>query len=424
MRSSNTRSGCRLSPALTSRAGVVAFLLIGVQARAGTEEKAAPAAAPSNDDCLVCHANVQERTSGPPILPVGEALAKSIHGPLGVSCVDCHTDPKVVEVPHPEKLAPPTCDKCHEDAVTAYDKSVHAQSRRKRPELQAAACWDCHGKHDILGVQDPNSPVSHFNLTATCARCHSNPEVIAKAKIKAGNVPAMFRDSIHGQALEKSGLIVAPNCANCHGHHDIRRAADKDSRVNPAHVPDTCGACHQGIKAAYAQSVHAAELAKGNPLAAECASCHTAHQAQAVTNAWRLSVISECGTCHQESLRTFRDSFHGKATRLGFERAATCAACHGAHAVLAKDDPRSSVAPGHLVQTCQRCHAHASANLVKYDPHADAANRSKNAALYYTRWSMKILLLAVFSFFGLHTLLWMIRELQGRRKNPSGGALG
>jgi len=423
MRSCPPRPARRLPWSLARPARVIAFLLVW-QGQAEAEEKAAPPAAPSNDDCLACHNSAQDRTHGPAIPPVGDALSKSVHGPIEVACVDCHTDPAAAEMPHPEKLAQPTCDKCHEDAVAAYDKSVHAESRRKTPEHRAAACWNCHGKHDILSVQDPKSPVSHFNLTDTCGGCHGNPDVIARAKIKAGNVPAMFRDSIHGQALEKSGLIVAPNCANCHGNHDIRRAEDKDSRVNRAHVPDTCGTCHQGIKVAYAQSVHAAELAKGNPRAAECASCHTAHQAQAVTNAWRLSVISECGTCHQESLRTFRDSFHGKATRLGFERAATCASCHGAHAVLAKSDPHSSVAPGNLVQTCRHCHANTSANLAKYDPHADVANRSKNAALFYTSWSMKLLLFGVFSFFGLHTLLWMIRELQSRRKNPSGDALG
>jgi predicted CXXCH cytochrome family protein len=354
---------------------------------------------------------------------MGEALAKSVHGPLDVACVDCHTDPAAAEMPHPEKLAPPTCNKCHEDAVAGYDKSVHAESRRKTPAHQAAACWDCHGKHDMLSTQDPHSPVSHFNLTATCARCHGNPEVIARAKIKAGNVPALFRDSIHGRALEKSGLVVAPNCASCHGNHDIRRAEDKDSRVNRAHVPETCGACHQGIKADYAGSVHAAALARGNPRAAECATCHSAHQAQAVNNAWRLSMVSTCGGCHRESLRTYRDSFHGKATRLGFERAATCAACHEAHAVLPKNNPQSSVAPGNRAHTCRRCHANASASLAQYDPHADASNQSKNAALYYTNWGMRFLLLGVFGFFGLHTLFWMGRELRGRRKHPSGGPL-
>ncbi|HEX7598299.1 MAG TPA: hypothetical protein VF518_08795, partial [Polyangia bacterium] len=266
--------------------------------------------------------------------------------------------------------------------------------------------------------------VNHFNLPGTCAKCHADQVIIDRAKIRVGNVPALFHDSIHGQALEKSGLVVAPNCASCHGNHDIRRADDKDSRVNRAHVPETCGTCHQGIKAVYDGSVHAAELKKGNPRAAECADCHTAHQAQTVTAAWKVAVVKECGTCHEESLRTFRDSFHGKVTALGFERAATCSVCHGSHGILRTNDPRSSVAAGHIVQTCRKCHTSASANLAKFDPHGDAHNRNKSPVLFYTTQAMKLLLLGVFSFFGIHTLLWMLRELRLRRKPNSRGANG
>lgn len=400
----------------------MAALVVMPQARAGAEETAVPAATPSNDDCMACHASAQDRAHGPAVPEVGDALGKSIHGPLELSCVDCHADPAAGEMPHPERLAAPTCDKCHEDAATGYDKSVHAESRRKTPDHRAAACWDCHGKHDIMGVQDPNSPVSHFKLIATCASCHDDPKVIAKAKIKAGQVPTMFRNSIHGQALDRSGLVVAPNCANCHGNHDIRRADDKDSRVNRRRVPDTCGTCHQGIKAAYVKSMHAGQLAKGNPKSPECATCHTAHQVQAVTSAWRLSVVGECGTCHPESLRTFHDSFHGKAARLGSDRVATCGACHGSHAILATNDPQSSVAPGNIVRTCQRCHAKASANLAQFDPHADPSNPNRNPVLFYVSWGMRLMLLVVFGFFGLHTLLWTLRHGRNTRK-PSGGEL-
>src|SRR5512141_567732 len=122
MRSCTLRPGRRSPWALARPARVVAFLLV-VQGQAGADEKAATTAAPSNDDCLACHNSAQDRTHGPAIPPVGDALSKSVHGPLDLACVDCHTDPAAAEMPHPEKLAQPTCDKCHEDAVAAYDKS-------------------------------------------------------------------------------------------------------------------------------------------------------------------------------------------------------------------------------------------------------------------------------------------------------------
>ena len=376
-----------------------------------------PAAAPSNEDCLACHSSQQDREHGKPIAPVTEALSKSIHGQMDVACVDCHTD--VSEVPHSEKLARVTCTKCHEDAVGAYNNSIHASARRNSADSPAAMCTDCHGSHAILGPKDPESPVYHFNLPATCGKCHADQKIIDKARIKVGNVPAMFHDSIHGQALEKSGLVVAPNCATCHGNHEIRRASDPQSRVNHANIPTTCGTCHQGIKAAYADSIHAEALKKGNPRAAVCVDCHTAHQTRHVDAAWKVSVVKECGTCHEQSIRSFRDSFHGKVTSLGFERAATCAQCHGSHRIFAKNDPRSAVAPGHIVNTCRQCHKDASVNLTKYDPHADAGNRTRNASLFFTSWAMKLLLIGVFSFFGIHTLLWFVRELQLRRRRAS-----
>lgn len=381
------------------------------------EEPAAdPAAAPTNDDCLTCHSSEQERAHGKTIPPVTDALLKSIHGQTEVACVDCHADPQAAEVPHPEKLARVTCTNCHEDQVSAYNKSIHAAARRNSADSPAAMCSDCHGSHAILGAKDPESPIYHFNLPATCGKCHADQTIIDKAHIKVGNVPAMFHDSIHGQALEKSGLVVAPNCATCHGNHEIRRASDPQSRVNRANIPTTCGTCHQGIKAMYADSVHAAALKQGNPRAAVCADCHTAHQTRHVDAAWKVSVVKECGTCHEQSIRSFRDSFHGKVTSLGFERAATCAQCHGSHRIFAKDDPRSTVAAGHVVDTCRKCHSNAPANLAKYDPHADAGNRTRNAGLFFTSWAMKLLLLGVFSFFGIHTLLWFVRELQLRRR--------
>ena len=48
-------------------------------------------------------------------------------------------------------------------------------------------------------------------------------------------------ESIHGRALLKIGLIVAPSCDDCHGVHNIKRAVDRDSPINHANVAKTCG---------------------------------------------------------------------------------------------------------------------------------------------------------------------------------------
>jgi hypothetical protein len=217
--------------------------------------------------------------------------------------------------------------------------------------------------------------------------------------------------------------VVAPHCASCHGSHDVRRAAEAESRVHHANVPATCGACHQGILAPYQQSVHGQAVREGRN-AAVCSDCHSAHQIASTVPAFRLGVVSECGTCHAQSLRTFRDTFHGRATSLGFVRAATCADCHGAHDVHGEADPRSRVSKARRTETCGRCHPGTGANFARYDPHADPHDRKRNPALYYTSLFMKLLLGSVFAFFGVHTALWLPRSWRVRRLRLVAGGAG
>jgi hypothetical protein len=416
------------APQTRTYLGIFAVAVMGFSGSAraeaaGSEPAKAEAAtaSPSNDECLGCHANPVDRSSGRAIPAVGEAFAESVHGQSNLNCVDCHADLQGKDLPHPDKLAKPVCASCHEDAVAAYDKSVHAESHKKSADSDAAWCSNCHGTHDIRSSKDPKSPTYHFNLAATCSKCHADEAIISKAKIKAGNVPAHFQDSIHGRALNKSGLLVAPNCATCHGNHEIRRASDGSSRVSRANIPKTCGTCHEGILSIYETSVHAAALREGNPRAAVCTDCHTAHDTQAVDDTFKMGLVKECGTCHQESIRTFRDTFHGKVSTLGFARAAACADCHGAHDILPKSDPRSSVSDNRRLSTCRKCHASATVKFSLYDPHADASSRKHDPLLYYVTFAMKGLLISVFAFFGLHTILWLARSLAVRRRMQGQG---
>ena len=130
--------------------------------RAGAPATAAPAS-PSNEDCLACHAEQVERAGGGSLPAVGHAFAGSVHGQLDMACTDCHADLQGKDLPHPVKLAAPDCAQCHEEAVKAYDQSVHAGARRLSPTAsQAARCIDCHGVHDILSSKDPQ--LAHLPL--------------------------------------------------------------------------------------------------------------------------------------------------------------------------------------------------------------------------------------------------------------------
>jgi hypothetical protein len=394
----------------------VGVVLAVAGAGAGAAEKILPAT--TDADCLACHEDPSaKRADGRPLVPP-TSLPASVHGAAGLACIDCHADlAHTTDFPHPEKLSPAQCVSCHDDAAARYGEGVHAQARRAQTDSPAANCADCHGTHDILPAKDPASRTHHLNLARTCGHCHGDPETIRRGGIAVGNVSALFQDSIHGRALAKSGLVVAPNCNSCHGHHDIRRASDPLSPVFHAKVPTTCGRCHEGIRNEYDPSVHAA-AAKAGRGGAVCSDCHTAHGIQAAAGlpAWRLAVVKECGTCHGEAIRTFRDGFHGQAGSLGFERVATCADCHGAHDIQPRSDPRSRISAARRVQTCAQCHPGASASFVKYDPHADFEDRERSPAVHYTARFMKFLLAGVFAFFGIHTVLWFPRSFRERRR--------
>ena len=79
------------------------------------------------------------------------------------------------------------------------------------------------------------------------------------------------------------------------------------------------------------------------------------------------------------------------------------------------------ISPENRVSTCRSCHPGANANFAAYKPHGNAHDREGEPILYYTRLFMVWLLAGVFSFFGLHTVLWLMRSLKEVRERRGGG---
>jgi hypothetical protein len=137
-----------------------------------------------------------------------------------------------------------------------------------------------------------------------CGACHSE-------------IQEQHAGSLHGRALAR-GDRLAPSCTDCHGLHDIRPVADRDSPVSPLRVPFTCGRCHQ----------------EGSP-------------------------VTEQRVIHQDHiLENFSESIHGEGLlRKGLIVAPNCASCHTAHNIRSHTDASSSIARRNIAQTCARCHA-------------------------------------------------------------------
>lgn len=354
-----------------------------------------------NDTCMACH-----REDARPV--DAAVLGASAHAVR--ACVDCHSDVK--DIPHDEKLGRVDCAKCHAAAGADFARSIHAElGRRNVPDTPT--CATCHGTHDVYRKLDVRSRVNHLKIDAVCLKCHASPQLTGRhPDMASAEFVERYGSSIHGRAVHVMGLTVAATCSDCHGHHDMRPKKDPASTVHPNNIPNTCKACHLGIFESWKGSAHGKLWGNGNGGGPVCTTCHTAHDISDPTvGAFRVRAPVSCGGCHKEESATYRDTFHGKATSLGFAVAATCSDCHTPHKNLPKSDPDSTVHPARLVATCGRCHPAANASFVRFNPHLDPTSSAQSPTAHVVHMAMIWLLTGTFSFFGIHTLLWIQRSV-------------
>ena len=175
-----------------------------------------------------------------------------------------------------------------------------------------------------------------------------------------------------------------------------------------------------GIYKKQARGVHGAIIDDGKKRPT-CSDCHSSHVIGARGDpGFFKKITQQCGACHAKLAESYGDTIHGKAHLLGYEKSATCADCHGAHLVLPVDDPESTIGINRVVQTCGKCHENANLSFASYITHATHDDRDQYPMLYYTYWFMTGLLISVFGFFGVHTLLWLPRAMiQKFRATPT-----
>ena len=267
----------------------------------------------SNSDCLECHSdktlaatNAAGRTVSLFVDPA--VLAASVHHTN--SCASCHND---ITGNHPDdKLAPRAvdCARCHLEPSLSYTASVHGVAHRDgatNGTHHAPVCADCHGAHGVLPPSSPLSPLNFAHLALTCGQCHEQEskdvmesihgkataagrresatctdchsehkiealressslkisrEVCSKCHASERlntkyNLPAdrvkTFFASYHGLAAQ-NGSTRAANCGSCHGFHLVLPSSDPRSTIYKDNLAATCGKCHAGASANFAQS--------------------------------------------------------------------------------------------------------------------------------------------------------------------------
>lgn len=119
--------------------------------------------------CAECHNGIYEQ------------FEQSIHSPTVSDseerlpiCNDCHHSHTITRADLADfrLTVRKQCGECHEDVTESYFETVHGKVS-ELGETAAAQCYDCHGSHDILPTENPNSHLSHDNIVGTCGQCHS-----------------------------------------------------------------------------------------------------------------------------------------------------------------------------------------------------------------------------------------------------------
>lgn len=206
-------------------------------------------------------------------------------------------------------------------------------------DLQAqedAECLECHDDTDLTAERDGKEISLHVNGKSfqrsihgenECISCHVDAAVdefpheddleAVDCSSCHDDAVAQFEASLHGDALRHKKYL-APDCATCHGTHDILPASDEASKTYVMNIPRLCGSCHK----------------EGTPVS-------------------RLRTVSE-----RHVLEDYSQSIHGDGLfRRGLIVTAVCTNCHTSHAILPHEDDNSSINRRNIADTCMQCHA-------------------------------------------------------------------
>lgn len=288
---------------------------------------------------------------------------------------------------------PPTqCEVCHSGLGRTAAALPALQFREDVHADKGFRCVDCHGGDptapDKLTAKAPSTGYrgrpSGASIVATCARCHSDAELMRRyAPKERVDQASEYATSVHGRQLAAGDSRVA-TCISCHGAHGIRLVSDAKSPVYPLNVATTCGSCHanaeymKGERVAggtpiptnqphdYRTSVHYRALTKGNDLSAPtCNDCHGNHGAAPPGVG---AVANVCGTCHAVFAARFEQSTHKQI----FDRA--CVECHGNHAIQPSSD---EMLGSGAKAVCVTCHTPGDNGLVAADKMRGGIERLK-----------------------------------------------
>jgi hypothetical protein len=372
--------------------------------------------AQSKDDCLMCHEDkaLKGTKNGRSfsVFVDTKKLDSSIHSDL--DCIMCHADLEGTEFPHTENVKKAQCLPCHEDAQKLFDEGIHGKAYKNGDRL-APNCQTCHGSHDIIKVNDPNSAVAPIKIPFLCGSCHKEGAAVqVQRKIPEDHILENYSESMHGDGLLKKGLSVAATCASCHSPHRILPHTDPRSTIAKNNIAATCTKCHMEIEQVHRKVIkgelwekqahvlpacvdchqphkirsafYEQGLADGDCLRCHsdvnlkaksdghsvfvdyeklqgsmhvkvaCSQCHTAVNQSKLRPCEGITAKVDCASCHAEVGDEYKTSTHGKLNAENNNNAPFCSDCHGTHYVLGKKNSKSPTFAPNIPQLCAKCH--------------------------------------------------------------------
>ena len=411
------------------RLGVIVAIVLATVFSVRFSERTVRAAGGKDDqpgaECLACHGDKSMTTTRAgktvSLYVDGKKFATSVHA--GFGCTGCHADLEGKDFPH-DKPAQVKCGTCHSSEQELYAKSLHGKAIARGDPL-APRCVNCHGNHAIYPVKDARSAVAPLKVPFVCGQCHSEGTPVSRTRqIAQDNILGNYSESIHGEALLKKGLSVAPTCATCHTAHSILPHTDPASSINRRNIAATCTKCHSQIETVHRKIIRGELWEKQANVLPACPDCHQPHkirnvfyelgmanadcmrchadeklhrardgqsmyvnlnevthsrhskiacsQCHSEVNASRVRPCEtitrgvDCTSCHDEIGKLYVTSIHGQLNGKNDPNAPTCKECHGTHGILGKQDPQSSTFAVNVPGLCARCHREGQKAALRY----------------------------------------------------------
>jgi hypothetical protein len=324
--------------------------------------------------CTDCHAPRQRYQY--PHVPTDAQNLHDFQSDIAGNCASCHTSSELHNPGHiqvEEELSPPNCVECHGGHEIEPSADMYADP--------TSYCQSCH---PVSEMSDDQTRLAHENVMANleegenCESCHSDqPQTQSQqcenchARLDATVVredgeaiylhvdPVDIVTSVHGKRII-GGVEYPPlDCTECHAdlaeagfpHPEELMTGSDALRTS---VEQQCVECHADVAGQYADGIHAQHVAEGETNAASCADCHGSHAIDQ-PDVPRSQISDTCGNCHEEIYDQYKSSVHGAAL---YERdnpdVPVCTDCHGAHEIA---DPTTAAFRLSSPQMCGDCHS-------------------------------------------------------------------